>query len=72
MHEVQRVDEKRILTPCLSSARKALIGDLKPRHFRGVRLRVMAISWMSASVMASRSVVRGGRWRRGIEVVRLV
>lgn len=36
-------------------------GDLNPRHFRGVVLSVIAMSWMSASVTSSRSVLRGSQ-----------
>src|ERR1700682_2176383 len=47
--EAQQVHEKRIRTSLPSSLRMAWSGVWKPRHFRGVRLAVMTMSWMSPS-----------------------
>src|ERR1700680_1530488 len=44
--EAQRVQEKRIWASLPSSLRIAWKGVLKPRHFLGVRLAVMAVSWV--------------------------
>ena len=47
--EVQRVYENCIWTSLPSSLRIAWNGVLKPRHFLGVRLAVMTMSWISSS-----------------------
>jgi hypothetical protein len=54
--EVQQVYEKRIWTSLPSSLRIAWNGVWKPRHFVGVRLAVMAMSWISSSDSRSMSM----------------
>ena len=49
----QQVHEKRIWTSLPSSLRMAWKGVLKPRHFLGVRLAVMTMSWISSSDIRS-------------------
>ena len=60
--EAQRDQAKLIFTSFPSSASIASMGVLKPRYFRGVELRVMAISWMSSSLNRSRSMDLGSQW----------
>lgn len=50
---------KRIVSGFPSSLRNASGGERKPIHFRGVRLIVIATSWMSSLLSSSRSVCRG-------------
>ena len=59
--EAQRDQAKLIFTSFPSSASIASMGVLKPRYFRGVELRVMAISWMSSSLNRSRSMDLGSQ-----------
>ena len=54
--EAQRVQEKRIWASLPSSLRIAWKGVLKPRHFLGVRLAVMTMSWISSSDRRSMSM----------------
>ena len=54
--EAQRVHEKRICTSLPSSLRMAWKGVLNPRHFLGVRLAVMTMSWMTSSDTRSMSI----------------
>src|ERR1700720_2110745 len=54
--EMQRVYENRICTSLPSSLRIAWKGVLKPRHFLGVRLAVMTMSWISSSDTWSMSI----------------
>jgi len=54
--EAQQVQEKRIWASLPSSLRIAWKGVLKPRHFLGVRLAVMTMSWISASDRRSMSM----------------
>lgn len=55
---------KRISRYLPGSVRKAWTGDREARHFRGVRLGVMAISSISESGMVSRSDLRRRHRRR--------
>ena len=54
--QVQRGYENRICTSLPSSLRSAWKGVLKPRHFLGVRLVVMTMSWISSSDIWSMSI----------------
>ena len=54
--EVQRVYENRIWTSLPSSLRIPWNGVLKPKHFLGVRLAVMTMSWISSSDSRSMSM----------------
>jgi hypothetical protein len=54
--EAQQVQEKRIWASLPSSLRIAGKGVLKPRHFLGVRLAVMTMSWISSSDRRSMSM----------------
>ena len=54
--EVQRVYENRIWTSFPSSLRIPWNGVLKPKHFLGVRLAVMTMSWISSSDSRSMSM----------------
>src|ERR1700730_19407228 len=54
--EAQQVQEKRIWASLPSSLRIAWKGVLKPRHFLGVRLAVMTMSWISSSDRRSMSM----------------
>ena len=54
--EVQRVYENRIWTSLPSSLRILWNGVLKPKHFLGVRLAVMTMSWISSSDSRSMSM----------------
>src|SRR5580658_9365414 len=61
--QVQRVYANRICTSLPSSLRIAWKGVLKPRHFLGVRLAVMTMSWISSSDTWSMSIWRGNQRR---------
>src|SRR5580700_6496988 len=61
--QVQRIYANRICTSLPSSLRIAWKGVLKPRHFLGVRLAVMTMSWISSSDTWSMSIWRGNQRR---------
>jgi hypothetical protein len=54
--QVQQIYANRIFTSLPSSLRIAWRGVLKPRHFQGVRLAVMTMSWISRSDTLSMSI----------------
>src|ERR1700719_2276672 len=59
--QVQQGYANRICTSLPSSLRIAWKGVLKPRHFLGVRLAVMTMSWISSSDTWSMSIWRGNQ-----------
>ena len=64
--QVQRVYANRICTSLPSSLRIAWKGVLKPRHFLGVRLAVMTMSWISSSDTCLVAKGRGRKRQRSI------